>query len=272
MRGFAISAALCLWLSNSCTRMQVAPEAPTSSSVTIQNSGYYLLKGKLKSHRPEIIASVTTLSFKSPQEAMNFAIERRHMLLRHFDTLVEPYYGTANETNCENRLKSSLLTKSPHGIATVLHLLSAGPSHAIHDCQPQNNTDWAHIEFITCGNEFYDIRFYKSLRESAIPYEQIFYCGGSPWECFYSYFFQFLVPLWDNQTFGKGSPTNPIVSSSTVTFMIFKEKFSDRTPASNACLNQMALSWATTTERRFSLNSIKIFASSGHSPYMLTIR
>lgn len=103
-------------------------------------------------------------------------MERRLLLLKKFDSLVEPYFGTANSKNCKENLKSSLLSRTEFSMSAVLHVPSFGEKHVIHDCLIQNNTDWAHIEFLTCGEVFYDIRFYRPLSQR-IEYQQFFSCG-----------------------------------------------------------------------------------------------
>lgn len=114
--------------------------------------------------------------FKNKEEAMSYAMERRLLLLRKFESLIEPYFGTANAKSCVTNLRSSILNRSDLSLSAVLVVPSLGEKRVIHDCLTEKNTDWAYIQFLTCDKNFYDIRFYSPISKE-INYQQFFSCG-----------------------------------------------------------------------------------------------
>ncbi len=107
--------------------------------------------------------------------AKTYAMERRMLILRKFEVLVEPYFGTANAKDCQDNLKSSLL-KSDHSMFnSVLQVPVTGESRIIHDCLKKNNSHWVNIQFLVCQNVMYDIRFYVPIQET-LPYRVMFSC------------------------------------------------------------------------------------------------
>ncbi len=123
-----------------------------------------------------ISGTIRKLTFQSAKEAQTYAMERRLLIVRKFETLVEPYFGTVNAKECGENLKSDLLQIKVDELHATLHLVTKGPDRIIHDCLVENNTDWAHIEMLACKNNFYDIRLYRSLNEKLLVYKPYFKC------------------------------------------------------------------------------------------------
>lgn len=164
-----------------------------TSCSTIKGQGSAELKNTLDLdlHLPETLISgeegrfkengisgtIRKLTFKTVQEAQTYAMERRLLIVRKFETLVEPYFGTANAKECGENLKSDLLQIGQEELQATLHLVTKGPDRIIHDCLVENNTDFVHIEMLTCKNNFYDIRLYRPLSEKPFGYQAYFKCG-----------------------------------------------------------------------------------------------
>ena len=164
----------------SCGQLEVARKPPAKDNSAANLLSEYFISGKIKGDRKsDSLATVFHLTLPDPQSAMVYAMERRLFLLRKFETLIEPYFGTIHAKDCQNNIRSTLLKRSEETFSAVLQVPSYGPSRTIHDCLLQNNTDWAHIEFLTCGKDFYDIRFYTSI-DAPPPYQQVFSCGPNP--------------------------------------------------------------------------------------------
>lgn len=120
--------------------------------------------------------TVSILSFSGRKEAKEYAMERRLLLLRKFETLIEPYFGTENAVECSGNLRTDLLKIEDHQLYVGLQLLSQGAERLIHDCLMENNSHWVNIEFLVCGNKFYDIRTYAPIKEKRPAYHQNFFC------------------------------------------------------------------------------------------------
>lgn len=157
----------------SCSAKQVASKVSRGSNPVEK----LFQEGSIKSVPiGDFETTVSELTFDNATEAKSYAMERRLLILRKFETLVEPYFGTVNAKSCQGNLKSSKLSKTDLSLSAVLQVPTNGENHVIHDCLIENNTSWAHIEFLTCGKRFYDIRVYFPITESP-AYEQLFHCG-----------------------------------------------------------------------------------------------
>jgi hypothetical protein len=116
------------------------------------------------------------LVFDSAKEASTYAMERRLLILRKFETLIEPYFGTVNAKKCSENLQSHLLMITEDSFHATLQLLTKGSERVIHDCLRENNTDWAHIELVVCKESFYDIRIYSPAKAKPLDYKSYFEC------------------------------------------------------------------------------------------------
>jgi hypothetical protein len=135
-----------------------------------------LLTGKLVGDPPpHDFSSVITQSFKSTSEAKKYTLERRLTILKKFTNLVEPYFGTKNLPECQLNLKSSILTDKNESVSVALQVPTFSQRQVIHDCLWSNNSHLTHIEMISCGTDYYDIRL--SIEKSKqIFYKQYFKC------------------------------------------------------------------------------------------------
>lgn len=125
-----------------------------------------LLEGKILYLNDEKSETLLIKTFQSTKEAQSYAMERRMLLLRKFERLVEPYFGTANAKECGRNLSYSPINTSDKSFLAVVQLLSKGNDRIIHDCLLINNTHWLKVEFITCGSTFHDYRSYIPLSKS----------------------------------------------------------------------------------------------------------
>lgn len=116
------------------------------------------------------------IEFETELLARQYAMERRLLVLRKFETMIEPYFGTVNAKNCRENLKSDILISSEGQFVAVIKLLSYGPERLLHDCLEANNTDRVMIEFLVCDKNFYDIRNYYPLAQENPPYRQNYFC------------------------------------------------------------------------------------------------
>lgn len=123
--------------------------------------------------------SLSEIKFSSSDEAIKYALHRRLLLLRKFETLIEPYVGTKDAKVCSENLKSDFLELKNNHLYSVVEVPVRGPQRLIHDCLIENNTDWVHIEFIVCQKKFYDIRLYSSLDRPFID-QPFFQCAEHP--------------------------------------------------------------------------------------------
>lgn len=119
--------------------------------------------------------TVTKFTFGSFNEAKAYAMERRLLILRKFEVLIEPYFGTANAKNCQDNLDSSLLESDERNFQSLLQLPVKGSERTIHDCLTENNTHWAKVQFLVCDKNFYDIRTYSPIGQTQ-PYKPLFSC------------------------------------------------------------------------------------------------
>lgn len=127
-------------------------------------------------YRDGIQGTVFNLDFATEKEAKQYAMERRLLLLRKFETLVEPYFGTALAKECGDNILSHHLDNVPGKLHLLLQIPVKGSTKLIHDCLKENNTEWANIEFIVCGKTFYDVRTYTSITLKRPKYEPRITC------------------------------------------------------------------------------------------------
>lgn len=137
--------------------------------VTFKNGQLYDFESK------DYQGSVTRFEFDSHEKAKSYAMERRLLILRKFEVLIEPYFGTANAKDCENNLKSGYLDSSDKKFSALLQLPVNGPARTIHDCLTKNNSHWANIQFLVCDRHLYDIRTYADIFKKE-AYEPKFRC------------------------------------------------------------------------------------------------
>lgn len=119
--------------------------------------------------------SVTRMEFEDHSRAKTYAMERRLLILRKFEILTEPYFGTANARDCQDNLKSGFIEANHRSFTTLLQVPVKGEEKTIHDCLTKNNTHWANIQFLVCDNHVYDIRTYTSIN-SKDSYKPKFEC------------------------------------------------------------------------------------------------
>lgn len=103
------------------------------------------------------------MAFDSHTKAKAYAMERRLLILRKFEILTEPYFGTANAKDCQDNLKSGFIEAGNRSFTALLQVPVKGEEKMIHDCLAENNSHWANIQFLVCDNHFYDIRTYTSI-------------------------------------------------------------------------------------------------------------
>lgn len=119
--------------------------------------------------------TIKEIEFKNNQDAKTYAMERRLLLLRKFEIISEPYFGTANAKRCTDNIQSTLLETTENSMKAVMQILTNGEDRIIYDCLEENNTDWAHIEFVVCDRVFYDIRVYHPIDKKP-EYKSLFRC------------------------------------------------------------------------------------------------
>lgn len=120
--------------------------------------------------------TVFALKLSSSEEAKEYVMERRLLLLKKFESIIEPYFGTANAVKCRDNIKSTILEKDENSLITVMQILSVGEERVLNDCLVENNTHWVKVEMLACGKIFYDIRTYQPISKGALPYETFFDC------------------------------------------------------------------------------------------------
>lgn len=120
--------------------------------------------------------SIFKTTFPNAKKAQQYAMERRLLILRNYETLIEPYFGTTDAQNCQSNLKSDILEINDQKFLAVLQLLTYGPKRLLHDCLVQNNTHWVNIEFLVCGSIFYDVRIYSLINKPRPEYRPKFGC------------------------------------------------------------------------------------------------
>lgn len=118
---------------------------------------------------------VSRLEFEDNAKAKSYAMERRLLILRKFEDLVEPYFGTANAKDCQNNLRSEHLETKDKSLSILLQVPVRGEEKVIHDCLKKNNTHWANIQFLVCDRNVYDIRTYTLISKKD-SYEPKFRC------------------------------------------------------------------------------------------------
>lgn len=119
--------------------------------------------------------SVTRMEFENHAKAKAYAMERRLLILRKFEILTEPYFGTANAKDCQDNLKSGFIETHHRSFTALLQVPVKGKEKTIHDCLAKNNTHWANIQFLVCDHHVYDIRTYTSIN-SKDTYQPKFEC------------------------------------------------------------------------------------------------
>ncbi len=119
--------------------------------------------------------TVMKMEFSDHQKARTYAMERRLLILRKFEVMIEPYFGTANAQSCQSNLSSDLLKSNKSTLTALLQLPVSGEEHVIHDCLVENNTHWVNIELLVCDKNFYDIRQYSPIK-SKPDYKDKFTC------------------------------------------------------------------------------------------------
>jgi hypothetical protein len=121
-------------------------------------------------------ASILALKFDNYMMASKYAMERRLLVLRKFETFVEPYFGTKSADECQSNLESSKLDVDENKLISVLTILTFGKDRLIKDCLLRNNTDWVRIELLVCGDTFYDVRTYSPVSGPRPEYKQTVFC------------------------------------------------------------------------------------------------
>lgn len=116
------------------------------------------------------------LKLSSPKEAKQYAMERRLILIRKFENIIEPYFGSANAVTCKENIKTHLLSKTDQNLKAALQLLSFGEDRVLRDCLVEGNTHWLRVEMFACGSNFYDLRIYQPVTNKVLPYEFLFDC------------------------------------------------------------------------------------------------
>lgn len=167
-----ISLVSCSSVSNA-TKELILPDVSGENHVLSKNFSYgkvdeFTLYGNQ--------ATVFALELSSVSEAKEYAMERRLILLKKFESIIEPYFGTANAVKCRDNIRSSILHKDENSLTAVLQLLSLGEERVLNDCLTETNTHWLRVEMLVCGNVFYDIRTYQPISQGALPYETFFNC------------------------------------------------------------------------------------------------
>jgi hypothetical protein len=119
----------------------------------------------------EPVGTVKRFDFDTSQKAKSYLMERRLLILKKFEVLREPYFGTDNAKYCSDNLKSDYLVISPSSASALLQLPVRGENKIIYDCLSENNSHWANIHFLSCGSTAYDIRLYFEI--SSRPLYQI---------------------------------------------------------------------------------------------------
>lgn len=120
--------------------------------------------------------TIFSLKLGSNQEAKKYVMERRMILLKKFENIIEPYFGTANAVLCQENIKSDILINKNDSVHAVLQLLSLGENRVLNDCLAETNTHWLRVEMINCKDKFYDIRIYQPISQGPLPYETYFRC------------------------------------------------------------------------------------------------
>lgn len=107
--------------------------------------------------------TINSYQFPDSARARSYAMERRLLILKKFEVLHEPYFGTANAKNCSENLRSDFLKVNKDSVSALLQLPVNGEEKIIHDCLIENNSYWANIQFLSCGSKVYDIRTYTEI-------------------------------------------------------------------------------------------------------------
>lgn len=121
-------------------------------------------------------ATLFALRFKDFKQASQYAMERRLLILRRYETFIEPYFGTPSAEECQSNVDSTKLDVYENKLITVLTILTFGKDRMIKDCLLMNNTDWVRIELLVCGDTFYDIRTYFPVSGPRPEYKQTVFC------------------------------------------------------------------------------------------------
>lgn len=121
-------------------------------------------------------STLFSLKFDDFKKASQYAMERRLLILRKYETFIEPYFGTPSSEECTNNLRSSMLEVDEKKLISILSLLTFGENRILNDCLIKNNTHWVQIELLVCDQVFYDLRTYYPIGGSKPDYKQSIFC------------------------------------------------------------------------------------------------
>lgn len=103
-----------------------------------------------------------TQIFKTKEEALSYALDRRLVIQRYQQLQLEPYFGTTALKDCASNIDTSgEIISIDNGKFFFLKLL-ANENYSIGDCLKQNNVQEAYYEFYICDDgNLIELRHYQ---------------------------------------------------------------------------------------------------------------